>query len=521
MLLLTLGANLFAQKSDDEIINLLKSNFQLTQYDKPSNIIKFNEDTILVAGYLEDLTSNIPRYQQKTNIVYKTVDGGKNWTVVNFDGNAWIYTSAHLPNGKIWLGGSDNFIHYSEDFGEKWIRKKEPFFPINRVFSIYMVNDTFGIAGGLSNGLAITYDNWETTTQLQTPIDQNKFKILQQSSRNGIDKIAIIDSLVLINQNEYIYYSKLNPISWQEFKIPVSSFVIDKQKNEIILSSRDNKYFVIDTKLDLIRSFSTTGESFFSLPTTNETFELDKFFEKPIKTIKIESREYVHDESERVGLYVPQKENKETAEISLKNNSYIFKAKQYENFNAEFNFDNFRSILLNGNNKNLNQQKEKFIFFDVDFENYQIFLENQMEEFNKRELYGGNPTNVIKPREIAKCKITEIDTVMKTINIEDLFSKNSYLFYRMMLSNYETNNIEFTFINLNNEELKISNKNSIFFSLPWTISYKNQTTFFYDPELTYVLRKLIPSEFENYNLLLGGELIYRIFEQDVINKIEY
>ena len=125
--LLIFEVNLFAQKSDEEIINLLKSKFQLTKFDSPSKIIKFNEDTILVAGFLEDLTSEIPRYEQQLNVVYKTIDGGKNWKVVNFDGNAWIYTSTHFPDGKIWIGGSDNFIHYSADFGEKWTRKKEPF----------------------------------------------------------------------------------------------------------------------------------------------------------------------------------------------------------------------------------------------------------------------------------------------------------------------------------------------------------------------------------------------------------
>ncbi|MDL2251232.1 glycoside hydrolase [Odoribacter sp. OttesenSCG-928-J03] len=519
--LLTLSINLFAQKSDSEIIDLLKSKFQLTEYDRPSNIIQFNADTILVAGYLGNLSSDTPRYQQNINVVYKTIDGGKNWSVVNFDGNAWIYTSVHLPSGKIWLGGSDNYIHYSEDFGEKWVRKKEPFFPIDRVLSIYMVNDSLGIAGGLSNGLAITYDNWETTTQLQTPIDQNKFRILQSSARDRIDKIAMIDSLILINQNEYFYYSKLNPISWQEFKVPVANFAIDKQKNEIILSSRNGKRFVIDTRLDLIRSFSVNDEDFLSLPSTNDTFELDKFFEKPIKMIKIESKEYVPDDSKHFCTYVARKENKETAEISLKNDLYIFKAKNYKSFDVEFNFDNFKSMLLNGNNKSLNQHKEKFIFFDEDFDCYQKIVENQIKEFDEREEYGGNPTIMLKPQEIANYRATEMDAIIKTVNIEDLFLKNSNWIMGMLILLGEKENIEFTFINRSNEELKISNDKSIFLSLPWTISYKNQTTVFYGPELTYELRKLIPSEFMNYNMLLGGELIYKIYEQDITNKIEY
>ena len=130
-----------------------------------------------------------------------------------------------------------------------------------------------------------------------------------------------------------------------------------------------------------------------------------------------------------------------------------------------------------------------------------------MKEFNERENWGGNPTILIKPEEISKYNLSEIDQTLSTIDIEDLFSKNYFLFGNPFS---ESNNIEFTFINSNNEELKISNHNSLFLSLPWTISYKNQTTVFYTPELTYKLRKLIPSDFTNYNLLLGGELIYQI-----------
>ena len=517
--LLIFGVNLFAQNSDDEIIKLLKSKFQLTKYDSPSEIIKFNEDTILVAGFLENLNSNIPRYEQQLNVVYKTIDGGQNWKVVNFDGNAWIYTSIHFPDGKIWMGGSDNFIHYSEDFGEKWTRKKEPFKPIDRVYSIYMANDTFGIAGGhYSNVLAITYDNWETTIQLPTPIDQNKFKVLQNSARKRIDKVAIIDSLIIINQNGYIYYSKQNPIFWQEFKIPVLDFSINKQKNEINLSSRDNKHFIINTKLDLINSYTTTEESIFSLPSINEKIELDNFFEQPIKTIKIESKEYVFDESSRICLYVPYKENKETAEISLKNGLYILNAKRYKKINVEFDFIGFKSMLLNDKNKSLNQLKEKFKFSNEDLIDYQKYLENQIKEFNERENWGGNPTIIINPQEISKSNLFEIDKTLQAIDIEDLFSK---FFFENIFSSSESNNIELTFINRDNEELKISNYNSTFLSLPWTISYKNQITVFYNPELTYRLRKLIPPEFANYKLLLGGELIYRLHEQDVTNKIKY
>jgi hypothetical protein len=69
-----------------------------------------------------------------------------------------------------------------------------------------MTDPMHGIAGGLSNGLAVTNDNWKTSKQIPTPIDQHKFKILRSSARNDVSKLLILDNTVIINQNDYIYY---------------------------------------------------------------------------------------------------------------------------------------------------------------------------------------------------------------------------------------------------------------------------------------------------------------------------
>ena len=111
----------------------------------------------------------------------KPANGGNTWTVKKFNGDGWMYTSYYFKDGKIWIGGSDNYIHYSPDYGESWIKKQKPFVPFNRVYSIFMVDELTGIAGGLSNGLALTTDGWITTKQLETPLDQGKFSILKQS----------------------------------------------------------------------------------------------------------------------------------------------------------------------------------------------------------------------------------------------------------------------------------------------------------------------------------------------------
>ena len=245
ILLITILSNqLKAQNSEDSIITSLNQSYKLSEYDNPSIQIRFNNDTIIVAGYLEDLSNSKPRHEKKTNVIYKTLNGGLNWKQIKFNGDAWIYDAYHKKDGKIWMGGSDNYIHYSNDFGETWSKKPKPFNPVNRVLSIFMVDSLNGIAGGLSNGLAITKDNWKTTQQIESPIDQRKFKILEQSSRNRIDEIAIVDSVILINQNDYIFYSKRDSINWQKFNIPVTGFSINQEKSEITLHSRNGKIFV-------------------------------------------------------------------------------------------------------------------------------------------------------------------------------------------------------------------------------------------------------------------------------------
>ncbi|MEA4967208.1 MAG: hypothetical protein VB048_03710, partial [Bacteroidaceae bacterium] len=90
--------SIIAQKSNDEIIQSLKSYYNSSEIDFEEEVIKFNEDTILIVGYFIDIdakTSNIH------NIVYKTSNGGKDWKAIKFNGDSWIYTSTHFEDGHI------------------------------------------------------------------------------------------------------------------------------------------------------------------------------------------------------------------------------------------------------------------------------------------------------------------------------------------------------------------------------------------------------------------------------------
>src|SRR5690242_8845102 len=110
ILILIIPTGLFAQISEGKILSSLKNKYKLTEYDRPTEIIEFNKDTMLIAGYLGDLSNSIPGINQQKNVIYKTTDGGINWKQIKFSGDAWIYDTYHKKDGRIWMGGPDNYI---------------------------------------------------------------------------------------------------------------------------------------------------------------------------------------------------------------------------------------------------------------------------------------------------------------------------------------------------------------------------------------------------------------------------
>lgn len=513
LFLIAISVSSFSQRSYNEIINALRTNIKLALHDDPEEIIRFNKDTILVAGYLEELHSENANKTYRHNIVYKTCNSGKDWKTIKFMGDAWIYTSTHLNDGKVWMGGSDEYIHYSEDYGETWKRINKPFIPNDRISSIYMKDGQVGIAGGLSNGLAVTYDNWETTIQIPTPQDQGKFQIPNRSSKNRVENIGIFDSLILIDQNGHIYYSKLDSINWQELILPTLDFTINEDKNGICLKSVCSWNIIVNTNLQWISKYSNSDSSIFSLSVINQNIDLNSFFEYPIKAVEIKSIEYIPKND----MIVSYKKKTQIAGIRKKRNNYIYYLPEnYYNQQVNCNLSDFKSILNRGSFNTLSQEKENLKFNEEDLINYNDYLSNEVAKFNEREKFGDNQSILIKPSHIIKYNAKDIDSIIRVTDLEYLFSNNSFTL-DFLESN--KNHFEIKIKNDNNDKIIISNIKSVFFSLPWTITYKGKSTYCYDPELTHLVRKILPPEFNNYNLLLGGELIYRVYETDIINNI--
>jgi len=489
---------LFSQagKEDQMIINSLNAQFKLNKYDKVVAVMQFNKDTILVSGYLGDSTFNAPK-----NVVLQTLDGGTNWQKIYFKGDAMIYTTHYKKEGKVWMGGSDEYIHYSNDYGTSWTVKPKPFDPVNRIYSIFMTDSLNGIAGGLSNGLAITRDNWQTAKQIPSPLDQNKFRIIENSARNDISKVQILDSIILINQNNHIYYSALHPIAWKAFNVPTNNFSVNQSKKTIDLYSIGNKVYVLDASLDLLASYIKADEFTGELPEKKDSVDLSAFLSSKIKLVHIKAVKYDFDKVAEgcipVNLY---KENEKN--LTIQNPA---------------SFSAFKNALA-ACNPYEQPVAESFKFSEPDLADYFNYYNKLKAQRQEEKAWGGDFTNLINldqnlfldPKQtIAHLDQRLLDTVYRKFSI--------YPFSFMFQEPYMIVDV----VNSQSDTLKITSKYANLFSLPWTIEYKGASFETYDPNITLLLKKSLPQGFNYFDKLFAGELIYRLIEQRLINEMKY
>ena len=481
--------------SNDSIIASLQLKYKLSDHDHLDNVMRFNSDTILISGYLGDNSTS----GEIKNIVYQTFDGGKTWKIKYFKGDAWIY-DAHFENdGKVWMGGSDEYIHFSTDYGTTWTIKPKPFIPINRVLSIYMTDSLNGIAGGLHNGLALTNDNWQTTKQIPSPLDQNKFSIIKNSARSRINKVQIIDSLILINQNEHIYYSRLNPVNWKAFNIPVRDFSINKPKNRVELFSIGNKVYVLDSKLNLLGTYLEPEDFLFETP-QNEKINVSEFLTSNIKSIQIEAVKYDFDKMDGGCIAFPL----------YKQNIKRLKIREQESFIA------IKEILASYN-KYENPKTEVFSFSQQDSHDYLNYYRRVKKERQEEKVWGGDFTYLL---DIENELFLNQNKTIDNLN-QALLAKVLKIFSNPFSSSDNAPYVVINIVNNKSDTIKITSKNSNLYNMPWTIEYKNRSFRTYDTRITELLKTILPKAFTFYDNLFAGELIYRLIEQRIIDEMTY
>lgn len=165
----------------------------------------FNKDTGFVSGWIDN--------KGEHNIIYHTQNGGQSWTAVNFGVDGWIDDACHLDNGEAWLSAGGRGIIYTTNYGLSWKRLSNP--DQNQRFAcIYFNTKREGFIGSLWNMLALTLDNCTYWKIIPTPLDQKKYNKTNVESRPEINRTAIFNNYLLVNQEGLIFYTKRDTIKW-------------------------------------------------------------------------------------------------------------------------------------------------------------------------------------------------------------------------------------------------------------------------------------------------------------------
>jgi len=245
------GKPLFEKSEDDYSVN----NPHLER------ISFFNKDTAIMTGYI-----SISKKEYRKNGYYLTTDAGKNWKLLDYGGNSWIYTIYTDKEGNAWMGGVSKELYYSNDFGKSWTTIKLPYKSCDRTYGIFMSNSKTGVASSDDNEIITTNNNWKTVYHLETPLDQKKYQTDESQGYvdKRISKIIIWSNYLVVNQNGHIFYSNKDKIEWMSFPIRVVDFEIDNDSKQL---------FAVTDSLRIV-SFST--------PSDFQTFTSERLTNYPI-----------------------------------------------------------------------------------------------------------------------------------------------------------------------------------------------------------------------------------------------
>ncbi|MBN2596638.1 MAG: hypothetical protein JXR82_07645 [Marinifilaceae bacterium] len=199
----------------------------------------FNRDTGYISGFIQK--------DGKQDFIYWTNDGGKNWQEVKFGKSSWIDANYIDYKGNAWMSGNSQLVYYSNDFGKTWTSFDKIESTGNmRINTIFFENTKRGIVGDFWNRIYLTEDNCKTWTKITSPLDQKKYVRTDKNIRPTIYKAQIFGNNIIINQQNRIFWSKLDSIQWNELS-DIIDYSYDKSSNKLFAISKDLKVHLFDS----------------------------------------------------------------------------------------------------------------------------------------------------------------------------------------------------------------------------------------------------------------------------------
>lgn len=282
--LVTYTGQIYFTNNIDSIWHCGKDVLKKTDNKPPlDRVTFFNNDTVIMTGYIS--------YNQKTdkkNGLYLTKDGGKTWNIVNFGGNDWIYTVFVDKKGNAWIAGSSKNLYYSRNFGKNWKTIYLPYKTSERTYTIYMTDPMRGFAGGESNELFYTTDNWKSIKNIPTPLDQNKYKVCNYEYSSGASIMKVIQwkNYLVVKQNKYTFYTDTSSIDWKSFPVAIKFFEKDKESEKLYaitgkghifqFSSPTNFNSLTENQVQDVINIQVKNESLFLLTEEYEIYKVNK-----------------------------------------------------------------------------------------------------------------------------------------------------------------------------------------------------------------------------------------------------
>ncbi|MCS3797712.1 WD40/YVTN/BNR-like repeat-containing protein [Niastella sp. OAS944] len=222
---------------------------------KIKNTNYFNGDTVLV-------TETLYRHNKTTvDLIYRTIDGGKNWEPVTLGFEGTVDDAVFLNNGVAWICVAGEGIAYTKDYGASWTNFAIPLINTNKrnhYSTIYFNNKRTGILSsqaGLENQLAYTRDNCKHWTIIATPYSQLKYKRANDDSLKEINRVAIYRNYILVSQENQVFYSRADKIQW----VPLSNykdFYTDAENNVLFLERKKGGFVKCDSRFNPVMAFN-------------------------------------------------------------------------------------------------------------------------------------------------------------------------------------------------------------------------------------------------------------------------